>query len=299
MVKLLLDYGTDANAQLVRGWFRSKEFDTVLHAGIWAQDWDKKSIVPLLLANGADVNAWPRGIALNGGSPLMYAVQLGCATAITQLLKAGADPNVGSTKGYVPLHIAVQRRVLDLLNQVLAVSRDETSIQINADPNLASLIGSTPLHYAASMGWGQSVELLIAAGADPMRMTLYGETYLHLASMDETLYMQLSQPCTPVDLIGRERYLKHSLCQPLRSKQCHALGINISNQQEIHQLRYNVLGHCLLRLGHHGEARIALSSRSIISRSSIASHAKDAKNQSGAAASCATPATMSIYANLV
>ena len=115
MVKLLLDYGTDANAQLVRGRFRSKEFDTVLHAGIWAQDWDKKSILPLLLANGADVDPWPRGTALNGGSPLMCAVQLGCATAITQLLKAGADPNVGSTKGYVLLHITVQTRDLDFI----------------------------------------------------------------------------------------------------------------------------------------------------------------------------------------
>ena len=68
------------------------------------------------------------------------------------------------------------------------------------------------------MGWGQDVELLISAGADPMRMTLYGETYLHLASVDETLYIQLSQLCTPVDLIGRERHLKHSLCQLLRSE---------------------------------------------------------------------------------
>ena len=104
---------------------------------------------------------------------------------------------------------------------------------------------------------GPKCRAAIAAGTDPMRMTLYGEIYLHLVSMDETVYMQPSQPCTPVDLIGRECHLKHSLCQLLRSEQCHALGIDISSQQEIHQLRYNVLGHCLSRLGHHGEARIA------------------------------------------
>lgn len=74
------------------------------------------------------------------------------------LLRRGADPNLGDSKGRMPLHFATTKNNPQLL-QVL--------LQHGADPNMRDANGNTPLHLAACTSNTKMITLLLNAGCDP------------------------------------------------------------------------------------------------------------------------------------
>ena len=99
-VQLLLEYGADPNA-------RKQHELTPLHQavdltnhreGFWTVS---RNIVSSLLARGADVNAQANG----GLTPLFLAIHTRNFEVARLLLRAGADPNLGSSS-YRPLDAA-------------------------------------------------------------------------------------------------------------------------------------------------------------------------------------------------
>ncbi len=85
----LLQAGADPNYAANQG-----EGGTPLH-------WARKAIIPLLIDAGSDVNAQDR----NGMTPLHIAAKMGWVNEVTALLEHGADPNLSSREGHLPIEM--------------------------------------------------------------------------------------------------------------------------------------------------------------------------------------------------
>jgi len=140
----------------------------------------------LLLAAGADVNdALP-----DGTSALTLAAHSGNEAVATLLVEKGADPNAAAV-GYTPLHAAVLRGKLGLVNALLARGANPNA-RITAGTPIRrssqdfalpkSLIGATPYYLAAKYLEVPIMRALAAAGADPKLGTPDGTTPLMAAA---------------------------------------------------------------------------------------------------------------------
>ena len=109
-------------------------------------------MLELLLARGLDINARDR----NGSTPLHLAVSRGEVALVDALLGAGADTNVRDTRGSMPLDVAHAPAMVDRL------------LAKGADPNgggeYLGIFGR-----AAYTNDTKTLAKLLAAGADPRR----------------------------------------------------------------------------------------------------------------------------------
>ena len=131
----------------------------------------------LLLAAGAD----PNETAPMGTSALLVATHSGHGAVSALLLEASADPDAAGA-GYAPLHAAVLRGDLALVETLIAhgaspdtpMTRGTPGRRTSADWRLQhNLVGSTPYWLAARFREPKIMRVLAAAGADP-RFTLNG-----------------------------------------------------------------------------------------------------------------------------
>ncbi|MBW2046754.1 MAG: ankyrin repeat domain-containing protein, partial [Deltaproteobacteria bacterium] len=166
-------------------------FRTALH---YAATRGHRSIVELLLAEGADVNIrdW------SGLTPLHYATIQGHNQIIELLIAGGADVNAKNIYGETSLQYAARhgrRDIVELLLEKGAIIYDiytavyigdtvklEAFIQEGADINALNRFSYTPLYYAAQNKERQAVSLLIANGADVNAKNDQGQTPLHQAA---------------------------------------------------------------------------------------------------------------------
>lgn len=139
------------------------------------------------------------------GRPLHKAAEKGELHMATQLLDAGAQPNLADSSGETPIYLALEAQaipVAKLLIQrggdpnfrnpeaqtvlhLLAFKGDTAMVrlacELGTDPNLASSVGETPLHLAALNGHTAVVAILLAHGANPNVRTNYGLTATRIA----------------------------------------------------------------------------------------------------------------------
>ena len=163
-VQAELDKGAEVNGKDDGGW-------TTLH---WAAWHDRKEIVELLIAKGADVNA--KTDNQYGDTPLHKAAWGGQKEMAELLISKGADVNAKSNGGATPLHYTTWRGHKEIV---------ELLISKGADVSAKSNGGATPLHMAANQGEKEIAELLIAKGADVNTKTDDGDTPLDLAAKRE------------------------------------------------------------------------------------------------------------------
>ena len=139
---------------------------TPLH---YAVSYGNASVVSILIAAGADVNAKSNG----GDTPLRHAVLRGHASVVSILIAAGADVNAKSNGGDTPLRHAAQQGHASVVSILIAAGAE-----VNAD----DAVGNTPLHSAAQYGHASVVSILIAAGAEVNVKNIYGNTPLRYAA---------------------------------------------------------------------------------------------------------------------
>ncbi len=153
----------------------------------WAAHRDDLEMAELLIEAGADVNA-ANGY---GVTPLLLACTNGSPAMIRRLLKAGADPNTTLQTGETAVMTAARTGNLEAVRELLAfgsdLNRRETRrgqtalmwaveqghpqiarllIEHGADVNARSARDFVPLLFAAQRGDLDSVQALLAAGAE-------------------------------------------------------------------------------------------------------------------------------------
>ena len=88
----------------------------------------------------------------------MLAVSLRQSSAVSCLVRMGADPAVAAADGNTSYHLAVKRRDSKSLRELLKTSLDREKI------NLLNDKGLTPLHLAVSARDEAIVKMLLAFG---------------------------------------------------------------------------------------------------------------------------------------
>jgi hypothetical protein len=108
-----------------------------------------------------------------GWTPLMIACANQHLHIVRHLLQEGASPNHANTLGRTPLMFAARYGNMEIVNALL---------EAGADVNLQPLPSEPPALYAAAThGHAKVAEVLLTAGADPLRRDLEGRTALEVA----------------------------------------------------------------------------------------------------------------------
>ncbi|KAJ3016338.1 UNVERIFIED_CONTAM: Set3 complex subunit with deacetylase activity, meiotic-specific repressor of sporulation proteins, partial [Siphonaria sp. JEL0065] len=157
----------------------------------------------------------------SGRTPLFKVSGLGDTTAVTALIRAGADVNAKDHAGWSPIHEACLEGQLQTATQL---------ITYGADVNALGFENQTPLHDAVASNHYDVVELLLSHGASLSAKNKDGHTPMDEAEDDETMtkLLQLWQKmmtrvvavdehglthlhnyCTSGDLKGVQRMLKY------------------------------------------------------------------------------------------
>ena len=133
------------------------------------QAWQK--LVAAVLLSGSLALAVPAQAQFSDGYKFLEAVKKLDGTKVTDML---ADPSISVntrdiTSGETALHVVVQKR-----NKVWI----DFLLQHGANPNIADVKGVTPLMVAASLGFLEGVQSLVAGGARVDIANQTGETPL-------------------------------------------------------------------------------------------------------------------------
>jgi ankyrin repeat protein len=197
MVQLLLDYGSDieaengpgnsvlfvavANGQEVARLLinlgadvkiRRQQGMTILQN---AALYGREKIVRFLLDKGADIEAKDVREGRNGATVLCAVARFGNRSMAQLLLERGANITAKDDQGRTALHYATQDGRKDTVQLLL-----ERGADIAAKDNT----GRTALHYAAAVEDEEVIQLLLEKGADFSAKDDIGQTALHSAAIE-------------------------------------------------------------------------------------------------------------------
>jgi len=96
---------------------------------------------------------------------------------VSRLLKAGADPTVITRKCLTCLHVAARARQSNIIRLLLLEYRKRGDVSCLID--IRNISGCTALHYACRSGRPESVQYLLANGANPSVAAGNGSMPLH------------------------------------------------------------------------------------------------------------------------
>ena len=158
-VNILRNAGADPNSADVYG-------RTWIHHAILA---NSKEMLQAVIDKGADLNATNK----KNVTALMIACQRGNIDAVSELMNAGADPNIEDGLGATCIHHAVGEGCSKNFLQAI--------IDHGVDVNAANKEKVTALMTACRVRNIDAINILINAGADPNSADVYGRTWIHHA----------------------------------------------------------------------------------------------------------------------
>jgi ankyrin repeat protein len=171
VAQVLLDYG--ANAKL-----KTRLGDTVLHlvsrGEYYSQD-HGAGITRLFLEHGVDLDV--QNDCLD--TALHWAASKGRLEIAQLLLDHGANPNLVSELGWMPLHLVTDEQYISQ-ERVVGIAR--LLLEHGADVNGRQKNSWTSLHWAAYKGRVEFARVLLDHGANANLETDSGETALHIVS---------------------------------------------------------------------------------------------------------------------
>ncbi|KAL1517525.1 hypothetical protein ABEB36_001278 [Hypothenemus hampei] len=147
-LKKILKYGFDPNTL-------DHDFSSALH--ITAEKGDTSVAIVLLRHKEIDINSHEN--TRTGDTPLITAVTYGRPQFVSLLLLHGADPNIRNHFEKTALHVAVKKRSLSMVRELLFT---------RAEPNVEDSFGNTPLSFSIIEFPSKKIaETLLEWGADP------------------------------------------------------------------------------------------------------------------------------------
>ena len=156
IIRLLLDYGADANAE-------DRDGNTVLTYAL-----DHPEITRLLLERGVN----PRQTNSEGRTLLMLAARQGDIQNVSACLQLGLDVNARDVEDYNVLHYAATSGSLECVKLL---------IDYGADVNYITPTGETLLFTAAYSEDSRILKLLLDKGLDVKKRDRYGRDALYMA----------------------------------------------------------------------------------------------------------------------
>jgi ankyrin repeat protein len=159
ILQILLEAGTDPN---IHG-----EHVPALHV---AAANDNVEAAMILIGHGAKIDVRD---TVNNDTALIYGIRDGKFKIAEYLLEAGADHGLTDKRGFTPLHIAVARNDIRLV-QCLLDHGAAINVRTKND-------GRTPLMIAAAAGFTEIVEMLLSREADPSIVDSGGKSPLERA----------------------------------------------------------------------------------------------------------------------
>lgn len=154
LIKKILSLGADINSPLDNG-------RTPLHEAVFYDT--PPRIIQLLVKNGANIEAQDS----EGFTPLGVAIRYDNVSGLSELLDAGANPNVRFKNGDTPLI-----EVLRCIKKYDAPDKKRNAINMfeilieKADVNWTNEIGRSPLHMAVALDLHAYIPRLVQQGAD-------------------------------------------------------------------------------------------------------------------------------------
>jgi ankyrin repeat protein len=127
-------------------------------------------LVPLLVCAGVGTAA---AQSRQPQRPLVDAIKAGDRAAVRELLDQRADVNAVQADGTTPLHWAVDRDAVDIVQMLL---------RAGANVKAANRYGATPLWLASVNGNAATIGMLLEAGAEAGFTSADGETVLMVAA---------------------------------------------------------------------------------------------------------------------
>jgi ankyrin repeat protein len=114
----------------------------------------------------------------------MHAITQHQVAVVEELVKGGADVNMGSKTGFTPLMFAAQQDDVDSARILLKAGAKANEVQPRS--------GMRPLMIASAMGHAKSVDLLLDNGADPNAVDANGYAALHRVVRDSDYGINLA-----------------------------------------------------------------------------------------------------------
>lgn len=134
---------------------------------------------------------------VSGRTPLGWAALAGEADAMRVLLVAGADTQASDIFGFTMLHLAA------MSDEPAAL---EVALGVDIDLHAEAMDGMTPLHAAAAVNTGNSIDMLVNAGADPTRYDNNGATpYVTAKEWGKPRAYRKLEPHTPKEFQKKKR----------------------------------------------------------------------------------------------
>lgn len=122
---------------------------------------DFTSIIPLLIAQGANINA----ISHHGNTPLHIACSIGFEDIVHILLEMGADPNIANVYGETPLHDVCKKGASiegayfqNLRRTEMYPEIARLLIKFGANTEILNMNGFYPKEEAERLGYDDIVE---------------------------------------------------------------------------------------------------------------------------------------------
>ena len=194
--KTLLDAGASVEGTFRRDWHMLHAVAFVGEPGKFTPE-RRKAMAVLLIEHGADAS----GANDDGTTPLHMAVLRGRLELLETLVTAKANINAKDLRESTPLHFAAR------FNHPKVI---EWLVKHGANPNLPDRMGNTPLHDAVTRFKKEAFYALIKGGADPNARNDVRRTPLHLTGFagkkDEKVDRYMAELADVLLAHGAERH---------------------------------------------------------------------------------------------